>query len=71
MPTITSACRCISHNHIVGGKPRSMHLLGMACDIIVNGITPERVYNYLDNKYPNSKGIGSYVKKLLFCISSS
>lgn len=58
--TITSACRCVSHNHAVGGSSKSKHKLGIAADIIVLGVSPERVYNYLDNKYPNSKGLGSY-----------
>jgi len=30
--TITSACRCVDHNHKIGGKPHSYHLKGMACD---------------------------------------
>ena len=37
-----------------------MHIKGMACDIIVKDITNERVQDYLLEKYPNSKGIGSY-----------
>ena len=58
--TINSACRCVSHNHSVGGSAKSKHLLGIAADIVVLDVSPERVYNYLDNKYPNSKGLGSY-----------
>ena len=57
---ITSWNRCISHNHAVKGETKSYHLKGLAVDIIVDGGSSERVYNYLDNKYPNSKGLGSY-----------
>ena len=57
---ITSACRCTNHNTSVGGEVKSKHLFGLACDIQVNNVTPKRVQDYLLNKYPNSKGIGSY-----------
>ena len=57
--TINSACRCISHNHKVGGSPKSMHTNGMACDIIVKDIEPRVVQQYLDAKYPDSYGIGN------------
>jgi uncharacterized protein YcbK (DUF882 family) len=30
---VNSACRCKKHNAEVGGKPDSMHLLGIAADI--------------------------------------
>jgi uncharacterized protein YcbK (DUF882 family) len=30
---VTSACRCTKHNAIVGGKPGSYHLKGLAFDI--------------------------------------
>ena len=58
--TINSACRCYSHNKNIGGTNKSKHLFGMAADITVNGITDERVQDYVLNKYPNSKGIGVY-----------
>jgi len=58
--TINSACRCVSHNHSVGGSTKSKHLQGLASDIVVRDVNPERVYDYLYNKYPNSKGLGSY-----------
>lgn len=58
--TINSACRCEAHNASIGGRPSSQHRFGKACDIIIKDVTPERVQNYVLNKYPNSKGIGSY-----------
>jgi uncharacterized protein YcbK (DUF882 family) len=57
---INSACRCETHNATVGGKPNSQHRFGKACDIIVKDITNERVQDYVLDKYPNSKGIGTY-----------
>lgn len=57
---INSACRCEQHNKKVGGADSSMHKRGMACDIVVAGVDPEQVQQYLQNKYKGSKGIGSY-----------
>jgi hypothetical protein len=31
-----------------------------AADIVVRGKTPREVYEYLDERYPNKYGIGSY-----------
>ncbi|MDB4681394.1 D-Ala-D-Ala carboxypeptidase family metallohydrolase [bacterium] len=58
--TINSGCRCVSHNHNEGGSTRSKHLEGIAADFYVQGVDAERVYFYLVDKYPNSKGIGKY-----------
>lgn len=44
---INSAYRCILHNPRVGGSSKSQHLLGKACDIVVQGILPEEVQDYL------------------------
>jgi len=41
--TINSACRCETHNKTVGGSNNSMHTKGMAVDIVVSDVTPERV----------------------------
>lgn len=58
--TINSACRCPEHNAEVGGAKRSQHLLGTAADIVVKGCTPAFIYEYLDNKYPDTYGVGKY-----------
>ena len=58
--TIMSGYRCQAHNTAVGGAKRSQHLLGIASDIIVSGVAPERVQAYLLDKYPNTLGIGKY-----------
>ena len=58
--TINSACRCISHNHTVSGSTKSQHRLGKAADIVMEGISPQRVHLYLNSKYPQSLGLGLY-----------
>jgi uncharacterized protein YcbK (DUF882 family) len=58
--TINSACRCQSHNERVGGGKNSQHLYGRAADIVVRGIDPAEVHNYLKLMYPLSMGLGSY-----------
>jgi len=42
--TITSGCRCIHHNSVVGGEKNSKHLLGEAADIKVKGMKPLEVF---------------------------
>tara|TARA_R110000772_G_scaffold129472_2_gene237589 strand:- start:1266 stop:1616 length:351 start_codon:yes stop_codon:yes gene_type:complete len=58
--SINSACRCKDWNEQVGGAKRSQHLLGTAADIVVRACTPDYVYQYLDNKYPDTFGLGRY-----------
>lgn len=58
--TITSGCRCPSHNASVGGAQSSQHVLGRAADIQVAGVAPQDVQAYLHGRYPDSYGIGSY-----------
>jgi len=58
--TITSACRCETHNRNVGGSENSKHKLGIAANIQVKDIPPSEVYNYIDSCYPNTLGLGSY-----------
>ena len=57
---INSGCRCCTHNKSVGGVPSSRHTWGTAADIVVSGLTPQEVYEYLDSKYPQSLGLGLY-----------
>ena len=58
--TISSACRCESHNLNVGGGLKSQHLLGRAADINANLVEPEEVQEFLKSQYPDSLGIGCY-----------
>lgn len=57
---ISSGCRCKQHNHAVGGKQHSQHVLGNAADIKVKCIEPKAVADYLESKYPDKFGIGRY-----------
>ena len=58
--TITSGCRCATHNFKVGGQPDSYHIRGMAADFRVKGIDPSAVSEYLRSAYPGIYGIGQY-----------
>jgi uncharacterized protein YcbK (DUF882 family) len=57
---ILSGCRCNRHNETVGGSVDSQHKLSRAADIVIRTKTPKEVYEYLDERYPNKYGIGSY-----------
>jgi len=58
--TVTSGMRCKSHNSSVGGSAFSKHLEGKASDVLLKGVTPDKVYNYLFERYPDSYGFGKY-----------
>lgn len=57
---INSGCRCPAHNKAVGGEPQSKHTQGIAADIVVTGVSPAKVANYLNGKYSDQYGIGEY-----------
>lgn len=46
---INSGYRSVSHNKSVGGSPKSQHLLGKAADIKVKDLSPELVYELLND----------------------
>lgn len=56
--TITSAYRCNSYNKRIGGATGSYHSKGMACDIVVSGVTPREVAKYAESI--GILGIGLY-----------
>lgn len=58
--TPNGGCRCVGWNKICGGAEDSQHTYFRAADIVVTGIKPEKVQNYLINKYPHQYGIGKY-----------
>ena len=44
-PVITSGYRCVKHNAAVGGRIRSYHLVGMACDLYFPGMKNKKISN--------------------------
>jgi len=58
--TITSGCRCETHNSSIGGSDDSQHKYGRAADFKVKGVTPKEVYEFLDRRFSTSFGIGLY-----------
>jgi len=58
--TVTSGTRCRQHNSNVGGRPFSKHVEGKAADVLLKGVTPKDVYDYLIERYPDSYGFGRY-----------
>lgn len=55
---ISSGYRTDSHNSKVNGAAYSRHKYGMAADIKVTGVSASEVYAYLDERYPNTFGLG-------------
>lgn len=46
--TVNSGCRCKAYNSTVNGSSLdSQHLYGRACDVVVDGVTPIQVYEYM------------------------
>ena len=61
---INSGYRSPSHNKKSKGKPKSIHLLGLAADIVVSGMTPKEVFKEVeklqqDGKLPQG-GLSAY-----------
>ncbi len=61
---LTSAYRSPSHNRKAGGKIKSQHLYGKACDMKVKGMTPKQVLLVIERLIKEEKmmqgGIGLY-----------
>lgn len=45
---INSAYRCPKHNEIIGGAKNSQHKLGKASDIVINGMSPNGVFGFMN-----------------------
>ena len=54
---VNDAYRCPVHNAAVGGAPNSEHMLGLAADIRIEGMTPAEMYK-VARQVPAFKGIG-------------
>lgn len=62
--TITSACRCESHNKKVGGASKSLHVKAKAADIVIQGLTPKEMAALAEQVPQFQKGaIITYIKK--------
>lgn len=46
---INSGYRSQEHNMKVGGAKNSQHMLGIAADIVVEGFTPQEVFNSIED----------------------
>jgi len=57
--TITSGCRCEKHNVKVGGHYNSGHLRAEAIDFYVKDISPTKIHNWIDSKYPDRYKLGN------------
>lgn len=63
---LTSGCRCVAHNALVGGASDSQHLYGRAADFYLVGresktVVPSEVsFRFLDKLYPDRYGMGLY-----------
>jgi len=58
--TVTSGVRCEKYNRKVGGGLTSRHLEGRAADVLLKGVTPDRVHHYLNERYSDRFGLGKY-----------
>ena len=58
--TINSAYRNATYNKKVGGASNSQHVFGRAADIVVSGVSPEKVAQYAEYLMPKKGGIGLY-----------
>lgn len=67
--SINSGNRCYEYNekvqkeanpNYVSGSSKSQHVLSKAADIVVKGVSPDEVADYLEKKYKGLYGIGRY-----------
>ena len=57
---ISSGYRTPAYNKKIGGAEKSQHLLGMAADIAIAGVSPLEIAQYAEFLQPASGGIGVY-----------
>jgi uncharacterized protein YcbK (DUF882 family) len=56
--SINSGYRTPRHNRRIGGVADSRHVWGMASDIVVRGVSPKKVADYVETLNPG--GLGRY-----------
>lgn len=59
---VLSGCRCEHHNKKCGGARHSQHLLGKAADIYIDGLSPVKLHEFIEENADvlGIKGIGLY-----------
>lgn len=57
---ISSAYRTKAYNTKVGGASSSQHMKGTAADIVLSGVAPTQVTQYVEYLQPTAGGIGLY-----------
>ena len=58
---INSGYRTVAYNSTLkDASPKSQHTHGNAADIVVSGVKPIDVYNYFNETYPDTYGVGIY-----------
>lgn len=58
---INSGYRTVAYNSsLKNSSPKSQHMFGNAADIYISGVSPLKLYSWLNSKYPNSLGLGIY-----------
>lgn len=57
--TIQSGYRTPAYNRAVGGAPASQHMEGRAADITVEGVSPDKVWEWADS-HNSQHGVGRY-----------
>ena len=61
---INSGYRSPAHNKKINGKPKSIHLLGLAADIVVSGMSPKEVFKEVEKLQQEGKlpegGLSAY-----------
>lgn len=57
---VTSGLRCAKYNEKVGGRAKSNHMLGLAADIKIQGVSPYNVAKVANSLMPGWGGIKIY-----------
>ena len=56
---VNSGYRSPAHNRRIGGAKSSRHVMGMAADIMIKGVTPKQVQAFVEGLNPG--GLGHYM----------